>query len=99
VDQGVRVGGLCVAARTITPPRNGRTRRSQFAKKARREEHPCEILSVSLQKGRPARSTGYVQLRSAVVAVWEERMITRFTTYNDIDEARAAAVRLAEERG
>ncbi len=57
------------------------------------------ILSVSLQKGRPAGSTGYVQLRYAVVAVWVKGMIERFTTYGDIEQARAAAERLASERG
>jgi hypothetical protein len=56
-------------------------------------------FSVSLQKGRPVGSTGYVQLRYAVIAVWEEDMLQRFTTYTDIDEARAAAERLAQERG
>jgi ketosteroid isomerase-like protein len=55
-------------------------------------------LSASLQKGRSVGSTGYVQLRYAIVAVWVEGMIERFTTYPDIDEARAAAERLAEER-
>jgi hypothetical protein len=33
------------------------------------------------------------------VSVWGEDKITRFTTYTDIDEARAAAERLAQERG
>ncbi len=55
-------------------------------------------LSASLQRGRPVGSTGYVQLRYAIVAVWVEGMIERFTTYPDIDAARAAAERLAEER-
>jgi ketosteroid isomerase-like protein len=57
------------------------------------------MLSVSLQKGRPVGSTGYVQLRYATVAVWVGGMIERFTTYKDIDQARAAAERLAESRG
>jgi hypothetical protein len=30
---------------------------------------------------------------------WAEGSIGRFTTYTDIDEARAAAERLAQERG
>jgi hypothetical protein len=33
------------------------------------------------------------------VAAFVERMIVRVSTYADIDEARAAAERLAEERG
>jgi ketosteroid isomerase-like protein len=56
-------------------------------------------FSVHLLKGRPVSSTGYVQLRDAVVAVSAGAMIEQFTTYLDIDEARAAAEGLAQERG
>ena len=56
-------------------------------------------FGVLLQRGRPMGSTGYVQLRYAAVNVWVEGRIERFTTYTDIDEARAAAERLAQERG
>ena len=42
--------------------------------------------------------TGWVELRLAIVAVWEEGLIVRGTTYTDIAEARAAAERLAESR-
>jgi hypothetical protein len=56
-------------------------------------------FSVHLLKGRPVGSTGYVQLRDAVVGVLAEAMIERFTTYLDIDQARADAERLARERG
>ena len=54
---------------------------------------------VDRASGRPVGSTGWVELRLAIVAVWEEGLIVRGTTYTDIDEARAAAERLAEERG
>jgi ketosteroid isomerase-like protein len=54
---------------------------------------------VSRASGRPVGSTGRVELRVAFVAVWEEGLIVRGTTYSDIDEARAAAERLAQERG
>jgi ketosteroid isomerase-like protein len=54
---------------------------------------------VLIQKGRPAGSSGEVQLRYAAVGVWEDGKIVRMTNYNDIDEARAAAERLALERG
>jgi hypothetical protein len=37
-------------------------------------------------------------MRYAVVATWVDGMIERFTTYTNIDEGRAAAERLAEER-
>ena len=57
------------------------------------------IFDVSLQKGRPVGSIGYVQLRYATVVVWAKGLIERVTLYDDPDEARAAAERLAEERG
>jgi hypothetical protein len=34
-----------------------------------------------------------------LIGVWHEGMVTRVTTFLDVDEARAAAERLAEERG
>jgi ketosteroid isomerase-like protein len=56
-------------------------------------------LAVVNQEGRPHGSSGEVQMRYAAVAIWVEGMIERYTTYTDIDEARAAAERLAKERG
>jgi ketosteroid isomerase-like protein len=56
-------------------------------------------LRTLIQKGRPVGSGGAVQLRYAAVSVWEDGKIARITNYTDIDEARAAAERLAEERG
>jgi hypothetical protein len=38
-----------------------------------------------------------VTIRYAVINVWVEGLIERSTNYTDIDEARAAAERLAEE--
>ena len=55
-------------------------------------------LAVVVQTGRPAGSSGDVGLRYAAVAVWVDGAIVRITNYTDIDEARAAAERLAEER-
>ena len=54
---------------------------------------------VLVQKGRPVGSSGEVQLRYGAVSVWDDGKIARMTNYTDIDEARAAAERLAEERG
>ena len=51
------------------------------------------------QKGRPLDSIGWVQIRFAGVSIWADGLIERLTTYTDIDEARAAAERLAQERG
>jgi len=56
-------------------------------------------FAVILQKGRVARSSSSARLRYAAVAVWRDGLITRNTTYTDINKARAAAERLAEERG
>jgi ketosteroid isomerase-like protein len=58
-------------------------------------------FAVAIQKGRPAGSSGEVRVRYAAVAVWENSLIVRVTNYaeTEIDEARAAAERLAQERG
>jgi hypothetical protein len=59
------------------------------------------IFSVHHQTGRPPGSTGRVEQREAWVYLWVDGLIARITVYPylDIDEARAAAERLAEERG
>ena len=54
---------------------------------------------VLIQKGRPVGSSGEVELHYAAVSVWEDGKIVRMTNFNDIDEGRAAAERLAESRG
>jgi ketosteroid isomerase-like protein len=56
-------------------------------------------FAVILQKAHVVGSSGSVQLRYAAVAEWIDGLIVRNTTYTDIDEARATAERLAEERG
>jgi ketosteroid isomerase-like protein len=55
-------------------------------------------LAVVVQEGRPAGSRSEVRLRYAAVAMWVDGAIARITNYSDIDEARAAAERLARER-
>jgi ketosteroid isomerase-like protein len=57
------------------------------------------ILTINRQKARPVDSSGHVHRHDAWVFLGEEGMIVRWTAYPDIDEARAAAERLAEERG
>jgi len=57
------------------------------------------VFGVIVQQGRPVGSSAHVQMRFASVAVFAEGMLARHTLYTDIDEARAAAERLAEERG
>jgi ketosteroid isomerase-like protein len=55
-------------------------------------------FAVFVQTARPAGSVGSVQLRYASVAVWREGLIARSTQYSDVDDARAAAERLAQHR-
>lgn len=54
-------------------------------------------LSIVSQKGRLAGSDGVIDLRYAAVAVWRAGQVVLTTNYADIDEARAAAERLAQE--
>ena len=58
-------------------------------------------LTVVNQRARPAGSSSgaYMQRQEALIGVWEQGMVALATTYLDIDEARAAAERLAQERG
>src|SRR5438552_11540679 len=56
-------------------------------------------FSVIRQQGRLVGSSGHVQLRHAMVDVWVDGVIARAITGPDIDEGRAVAQRIAEERG
>jgi hypothetical protein len=68
---------------------------------------PVEILDLGggvvfvllLQDARLVGSRRHVSLRYASVVVWENGMVLRTTNYSDIDEARAADERLAEDLG
>jgi ketosteroid isomerase-like protein len=57
------------------------------------------VYAVCHMQGRPAGSTGVVTTRGALMFEWREGMIVRVIAYTDIDDARAAAERLAESRG
>ena len=59
------------------------------------------VFAVPVLNARLAGSTRLVQGRWAAVSIWSDGLIERLTTYyyTDLDEARAAAVRLAPERG
>jgi uncharacterized protein (TIGR02246 family) len=60
------------------------------------------VFAVVVQEGVPAGSAahGHVWQREGWVFLWERGLIARLATlYADIDEARAAGERLAEERG
>jgi ketosteroid isomerase-like protein len=58
------------------------------------------VLTVYRQKGRPRGASNYVRVRSAWLAEFVDDMIARVTVYTEaeIDDARAAAERLAQER-
>jgi ketosteroid isomerase-like protein len=56
-------------------------------------------FAIFNQRGRLVGSSGEVRFRSANAAVWDEGLQVRVSNYLDIDEARSAAERLAEERG
>jgi len=55
-------------------------------------------FAVLDQRGRLVDSSGEIELRYASVIEWENGKIARITNYTDIDEARATAERLAQER-
>ena len=55
-------------------------------------------FAVLDQRGRLLGSSGEIELRYASVCKWQEGKIARVTNYTDIDEARAAAERLAQQR-
>jgi hypothetical protein len=55
-------------------------------------------LGVANLRGRLPGSASWVQLRYAAVTVFRDGLIEHQTNYTDIDEARAAAERLAEAR-
>ena len=55
-------------------------------------------FGVFWQRGRLVGSSGQVQLRFALTAEWADGVVVRAITNPDIDAARAAAERLAEER-
>ena len=56
-------------------------------------------FSVFIQKARLVGSSSELRLRLGLVIEWVDGLIVRVTSYYDIDEARAAAERLAQERG
>jgi ketosteroid isomerase-like protein len=57
------------------------------------------LLHVFRQSGRLVGGDGRVEERLASLATWANGKIEWLKDYRDIDEARAAAERLAEERG
>jgi ketosteroid isomerase-like protein len=56
-------------------------------------------LAVLNLEGRPLGSSGEVRLKHPAVGTDVKDLTVRMANYTDIDDARAAAERLAEERG
>lgn len=52
-----------------------------------------------VERGRPHGASGLLERRYGFVATWRDGRIARARNYLDIDEARAAAERLAQSRG
>jgi ketosteroid isomerase-like protein len=58
------------------------------------------VLAVVSQEGRPVGVDGQVHQREGWAIHWSaDGLLVRLTTNNDIGEVRAAAARLAQERG
>jgi len=71
----------------------------EFEVEERRNLGHDVIFAVVKTRGRLPGSTGWIHLRYASVVTWVGGLIERSAAYRDIDEGRAAAERLAEERG
>jgi ketosteroid isomerase-like protein len=71
----------------------------EFGYEERRDLGNGVVFAICVMRARPLGSPAWGELRYAVVATWRGGLIVRSTSYRDIDEARAAAERLAQERG
>ena len=56
-------------------------------------------FSVNRQHARPVGSSAQIHAREAHVTEWTKGMVIRVTVYNDVEEGRTAAERLAQSRG
>jgi ketosteroid isomerase-like protein len=56
------------------------------------------VFSAGVNKGRMVGSSAVVQWRQGFVVLYDGDLVVRIASYGDVDEARAAADRLAEER-
>ena len=55
-------------------------------------------FAVNRQRARPVGSSAPIEAREAHVTEWADGLVARITVYGDVDQARAAAQRLAAER-
>lgn len=56
-------------------------------------------FGVAAMRGKPRGGSSFVEIRFGFVSSWRDGRIARARNYTDIEEARAAAERLAQERG
>jgi ketosteroid isomerase-like protein len=57
------------------------------------------VMTVNTQVARLAGSSGHIRLDDIYILLFDGSKAVSLTVYRDIDEARAAAERLAKERG
>ena len=57
------------------------------------------VYSVLLQTGRVRGSSGVLQMRYVVAAIWTNVLVKQAMVFTDVHAGRAAAERLAQERG
>jgi hypothetical protein len=56
-------------------------------------------FGVAVERGRPTGSKLWLHGSYAYVSIWADGLVEHQAWYTDIDQARAAAERLAEQRG
>jgi ketosteroid isomerase-like protein len=57
------------------------------------------VFYVQVHRARPAGGTGFIELCHGYTATWADGLVEAVVVQADIDEGRAAAEQLAEERG
>jgi ketosteroid isomerase-like protein len=72
---------------------------SRLVSEELRELGNSVTFAVAVEHSRPKGASRFLEARYALVVTWADGLIERMTTYTDIDQARGAAERLAEERG
>jgi len=76
----------------------GTYEQSEFALEEMRDLGEGVAFCTFVMRGRLPGATGWVKLRYASAEKWRDGLVERITNYPDIDQARAAAERLAESR-
>jgi ketosteroid isomerase-like protein len=71
----------------------------QLLEEVRDHGNGATTFAVARQRARLRGSNRVVEARYRALATWVDGLLERVTTYTDIDQARAAAERLAREPG